>query len=221
MTATDAADTSAAAASARTQPAADSFIFVGTAFVLPRKNWGWIVARGVALILLGVLAFALPGPTLFAFVLLFAAFSFVDGLFSIVAAVRGARHSSERWGALLLSGLVGVAIGALFVLFPVLSTMAFAFVSVVLIGAWAGINGVMQILAAIRLRKTIEGEWLLALSGVLSLLLALAIGYVAVTEPAVTALTVAWLIGIYALIGGIALVALGIRLRPAAAADAN
>jgi len=216
MTATDTSTPPFPARPTPLDPVPEGLGFTAAMFSLPQRNWGWLVARGAALIVLGILAFAWPGPTLFAFVMLFAAFSFADGVFSVIAAVRGARHSSERWGSLLFSGLVGIAIGVLFILFPVLSTFAFAFVSVVMIGAWAGVTGVLQIMAAIRLRKVIEGEWLLALAGVLSLLLAVAIGYIAVNDPAVSALSVAWLIGIYALIGGITLVALGLRLRSAA-----
>ena len=104
---------------------------------LPRRNWGWFVARGALLVLLGVLSLMAPGAALFAFATVFAAFSFVDGMFAVISAVRGARDKSERWGALLFSGLVGIAVGVLFVLFPLVSTFAFAWVTVVLIAAWA------------------------------------------------------------------------------------
>lgn len=197
---------------------ADPFESAAAALALPQRNWGWIVARGVMLILLGIVALLAPGVTLFAFTMVFAAVSLVDGVFSVIAAVRGARDSHERWGALLFSGLAGIAVGVLFILFPLISTFAFAFVSVIMIGAWAAVTGVLQIIAAIRLRKVIKGEWLMALSGLLSLLLAAAIAYFAMTQPRVTALTVAWLIGIYALVGGVTLIVLGLRLRKAPAA---
>ena len=169
---------------------------------LPRRNWGWFVARGALLVLLGVLALMAPGAALFAFATVFAAFSFVDGVFAVISAVRGARDKSERWGALLFSGLVGIAVGVLFVLFPLVSTFAFAWVTVVL-----------EIAAAIRLRREIEGEWLLALAGVLSVLLGLALAIMLAIAPGITALSVAWLIAIYALIAGVSLIVLGFRLR--------
>ena len=180
---------------------------------LPRRNWGWFVARGALLVLLGVLSLMAPGAALFAFATVFAAFSFVDGMFAVISAVRGARDKSERWGALLFSGLVGIAVGVLFVLFPLVSTFAFAWVTVVLNAAWAVLTGVLEIAAAIRLRREIEGEWLLALAGVLSVLLGLALAIMLAIAPGITALSVAWLIAIYALIAGVSLIVLGFRLR--------
>jgi uncharacterized membrane protein HdeD (DUF308 family) len=180
---------------------------------LPQRNWGWFAARGALLILLGALALLAPRAALFAFATVFAAFSFVDGVLAIISAIRGARHKSEHWGALLFSGIVGVAIGVLFVLFPLVSTFAFAWVTLVLIAAWAILTGALEIAAAIRLRRVIEGEWLLALAGTLSLALGLILAMMLAVMPGVTALSVAWLIGIYALVAGVSLVALGFRLR--------
>src|SRR5690606_29498010 len=179
------------------------------------RNWGWTLARGLLLVALGVLAFLAPGPALLGFTMVFAAFSFVDGIFSVASGVRGARDKRERWGALLLSGLFGIGIGVLFVLFPLISTFAFAFTTVMLIAVWALIRGICEIAAAIRLRKAIKGEWLLALSGVLSVLLAVAVVFLLALNPAISVLSVAWLIGFYALISGIALIVLGVRLRKA------
>ena len=182
---------------------------------LLRRNWGWIVARGVLLILLGVLALLAPGPALIAFATVFAAFSFVDGASAAISALRGARDKTEHWGAMLFSGIVGIAIGVLFVLFPLVSTFAFAWVTVVLIAAWAILTGVLETAAAIRLRRVIEGEWLLALAGVLSTVLGLALATMLAITPGVTVLSVAWLIGIYALIAGLSLIVLGFKLRRA------
>jgi uncharacterized membrane protein HdeD (DUF308 family) len=180
---------------------------------LLHRNWGWTVARGVLLILLGVLALLAPGPALFAFATVFAAFSFVDGIFAAISAIRGARHKREHWGAMLFSGIVGIAIGVLFVLFPLISTFAFAWVTVVLIAAWAVLIGGLEIAAAIRLRRVIKGEWLLALTGVLSLALGLILAMMLATRPGLTVLSVAWLIAIYALAAGASLIILGFRLR--------
>lgn len=180
---------------------------------LLRRNWGWFVARGVLLILLGILAVVAPGPALLAFATVFAAFSFADGVLAVISAVRGARDKSEHWGALLFSGIVGIAVGVLFVLFPLLSTYAFAWVTVVLVAAWAVLIGVLEIVTAIRLRREIEGEWLLALTGVLSVILGLALATMLAIMPGVTALSVAWLIGIYALVAGLSMTVLGFRLR--------
>ena len=180
----------------------------------PGRTWGWIAARGVLLILLGVAAILAPGVTLFAFAMLFAAFSLVDGIFALIAGIRGARHG-ERWGAMVFSGVLGIGIGILFLLFPLLSTLALAYTTVVLIAVWAILMGVSEIAAAIRLRKVIQGEWLLGLSGVLSVLVGFAVGYLLVTNPAITVLSVAWLIAFYAFVTGVVLIVLGFRLRKA------
>lgn len=181
---------------------------------LPSRNWGWIVARGMVLVLLGILAILAPGVTLFAFAMLFAALSFVDGIFALIAGIRGARRE-ERWGAMVFSGILGIGIGILFLLFPLLSTLALAYTTVLLIAVWAILMGVFEVAAAIRLRKVIEGEWLLALAGVLSVVVGIAIAYLLATNPGISVLSVAWLIAFYAFVSGIALIVLGFRLRKA------
>lgn len=186
---------------------------------LPQRNWGFFLARGVLLLLLGIAALLAPGLALFAFALVFAAFSFADGIMAVISAIRGARHKRDRWGALLLSGLAGIAIGVLFVLFPLFSTFAYAMTIVILVAAWAVATGVFEIAAAIRLRKEIEGEWLLGTAGVLSVLLGLALAVLLVMQPGITALSVAWLIAIYALIAGVAFIVLALRLRRRSTSD--
>ena len=172
-------------------------------------NWGWYLARGVLLIVLGLLAAFMPAAALFVFALMFAAFSFADGLLSIIAGVRGATHHRQRWWALVLSGLVGV----LFVGFPILSSIAYATIAVLLVAVWAIARGAAEISAAIRLRREITGEWLLALSGAVSVLLGAALLWIAMGNPAVSVVSVGWLIALYALVAGIALVLLALRLR--------
>jgi uncharacterized membrane protein HdeD (DUF308 family) len=159
------------------------------------------------------MAFVWPGPALVAFATVFAGFCLADGVLSVASGVRGARDKRERWGGLLLSGMAGIVVGTMFVLFPVLATFTFALTAVILIAVWAVITGAFEISAAIRLRKEMEGEWLLALSGALSVLLGLAIAVMVVVTPGISALSVVWLIGAYALVAGTALIVLAFRLR--------
>lgn len=177
-----------------------------------RRQATWYIVRGVLALLFGIAAFLFPGAALFAATLVFAAFSLADGIASIVTGVQGRKAGAVGWG-LIVRGLIGVAIGALFLARPALATLAYAFTALALLSFWAIVTGIFEIVAAIRLRKEMEGEWLLILSGLLSVLLGLAIPAVLMSDPVATIVSVGWLIGVYALIAGITLLALGIRLR--------
>jgi uncharacterized membrane protein HdeD (DUF308 family) len=185
---------------------------------LSHHTWGWILIRGVLLVLLALYSLLAPGFALFAFAVVFAGYSLADGAASLLAGIRAARHDGRHWGGLVSSGLAGIAIGVLFLLFPLRSTMAYAVLVVWLVAAWAAITGVFEIVAAIRLRQEIAGEWLLAASGALSIGLAAALVWLLFVNPAATLLTVAWLMAIYALLAGVALIALAWRMRRTATA---
>ena len=185
----------------------------GTRAILPLHNWNWFLWRGIAGIVLGIVALFFPGLTLYAFALVFAAFSFVDGVFSLVAGVRGASHHTERWGALVFSGVIGIAVGVIFFLWPLVATAAYAFMLVVFVALWSLITGVLELSAAIRLRRHVEGEVLLAIVGALSILLGIAVLWLLMTAPGATLISVGWLIGVYALASGVALVVLALRLK--------
>jgi len=199
-------------------PAGAAAGFETRIFVLPQHNWKWFLLRGLIAIALGIVALFFPGLTLFAFALVFAAFSFADGLFSLVAGIRGASSHTERWGALVLSGLLGIGVGVVFFVWPLVATAAYAFVLVLLIAIWALLSGLFELSAAVRLRKQIKGEFWLGLVGLFSIALAIAVFFMLATSPAATLLSVGWLIGIYALASGVALLVLAFRLRAYAAA---
>jgi uncharacterized membrane protein HdeD (DUF308 family) len=168
------------------------------------RNWWAVVLRGVAGIIFGILAFVMPVLTLAALVMLFGAYALVDGVFSIIAVATG-RAGARSWWALLLAGLVGIAAGLVTFFMPGLTALTLAYV----IGAWAIVSGVLHIITAIRLRKVIENEWWLALSGAL----AVVFGVFMLRAPAAGALAVVLWIGAFAFVYGVVLVALGITLR--------
>jgi uncharacterized membrane protein HdeD (DUF308 family) len=172
--------------------------------VVLAHNWWALVLRGVFAILFGVMAFAWPGITLGAMVLLYGAYALIDGVFAIVAAVTG-RRQGMPWWALLIEGIAGIAIGVMTFAWPGIT----ALVLLCLIAAWATVTGVFEIIAAIQLRKEIRGEWILALSGVLSILL----GVLLVSRPTVGLLWIVWMTGAYAIVFGSLLLTLGFRLR--------
>jgi uncharacterized membrane protein HdeD (DUF308 family) len=168
------------------------------------RNWWTLLIRGLLAIAAGIITFMRPGVTLTALVLLFGAYAFVTGVMTVVAAVRGAR-TGQRWVALLLEGLVGIAAGVIAFVSPGITALAL----IALISAWAVISGVFEIAAAIRLRKEISDEWLLGLAGVASI----AFGVLIWMSPTVGAVTIALIVGVYALLFGVVMVALGFRLR--------
>lgn len=172
--------------------------------ILPVHRWWTLALRGVAAIVFGVLTFVAPRASLLALVLLFGWYAIVNGVIAIVLAVRLPR-GAPRWGSLLVEGIVSVAAGVITLFWPGITALGLA----LLIGAWAVVTGVAQVVAAVRLRKQIRGEWLLGLVGVLSI----AFGVLMYIAPGAGALAVVIWIGAYAIVFGALLLALGLRLR--------
>ena len=169
-----------------------------------RRNWGWILVRGIAAVMFGVLALVLPGITLAALVLLWGAYALADGIIALIAAFRIRDRGKPFW-ALLVVGILGIAAGILTFIWPGMT----AIVLLAFIAAWSLVMGIFQIIAAVRLRKSIENEWLLGLSGLLSVIF----GVLMLINPGAGALAVIWVIGAYAIVFGVLLIALGLKLR--------
>lgn len=174
------------------------------AYELLTRNWWAVALRGAVAIVFGILMLVWPGISLLALVVTFGAYALIDGIFSIVAAVRAAR-GHESWGTLLLIGITGVLAAVVTWFWPGITALALTFV----IGAWAIITGVLAIIAAIELRREIHGEFWLGLSGALAVLF----GILVFASPAAGALAIVWLIGIFAILYGASLLALSFRLR--------
>ena len=168
------------------------------------RNWWSLVLRGLLGIAVGVLTFLWPGITLAALVIVFAAYAFVDGVISLAGAVH-AVAARERWAALLVEGVLGIAAAAVAVFWPAITLLALVYV----IAVWAIITGAFEIAAAIRLRQHISGEWLLVLSGIASVIF----GVLVAAVPMAGALVIALWFGAYTFVFGVILVALGFRLR--------
>lgn len=166
------------------------------------QNWWTLVLRGVAAVIFGILAYVWPGITFTVLVLFFGAYALWDGVFALIAAFR--TQAERRW-PLVMEGLVGIAAGVLTLIWPGAATLAL----LLIIGAWAFVTGIFEIVAAIRLREEIEGEWLLLISGLLSVLFGIALAI----WPAAGLVAVTWLIGAYSIVFGILLIVLGFRLR--------
>jgi uncharacterized membrane protein HdeD (DUF308 family) len=166
--------------------------------------WWALALRALAAILLGVIAFAMPGPTLAAIVIVFGIYAMTDGILAIIAAVRGIRKK-ERWGPMLFEGIVGIVAGGIAIFWPGIGALALTY----LVAAWALVTGAFEIAAAIRLRKEIKGEWLLMLLGLLSIVLAVLVA----VFPGAGALTIVFWLGAYALAYGVVSLVLALRVR--------
>src|SRR6266536_4037694 len=165
-------------------------------------SWKVFVIRGVAAIILGVLALAVPGPTLAGLLIVFGAYAIVDGVFAVAAGL-GMNGGPSWW--LVLGGIAGIIVG----IFTFASPGTTAVALVYLIAFWALVTGGAEIAAAIGLRKVIDNEWLLALSGVLSI----AFGALLAFDANDGVLAILWLIGFYAIFFGVMSVGVGLRLR--------
>jgi uncharacterized membrane protein HdeD (DUF308 family) len=168
------------------------------------SNWRLVALRGVLAVLIGVIAFAWPGITFEALVLLFGIYAFLDGAlvlgFGLMAATDG-----EQWWPLVLAGILGVGLGVLTFARPAAMGEALVYV----VGFWAIVTGLLEIVAAIRLRDVISGGWLMGLSGALSVLF----GVLVVAQPTAGALALVYIFGFYTILAGVSQIGLGFRLH--------
>ena len=168
------------------------------------QNWWLVVLRGMLAILFGIAAFLWPGITLLTLIIMFGVYAIFDGLIAIWTGLSRTRESS-RWWMFLLEGLLSIGAGIAALVWPGLATLVFIYI----MAFWAVFTGILEIVAAIRLRHEITNEWFLALGGVLSI----GLGILLFLQPAAGSLAIIWIIASYALVFGILLLILGIRHR--------
>lgn len=180
------------------------------------RNWWTFLLRGVLALVIAVLAFLSPTGALFALTLTFGAFSFADGVLELVAAVRRIRKG-ERWGWLLFSGILAILTGIAVLLVPFLATLLVATFVWTAIAFWSISTGAFQIMSAVRLRREIDGEIWLGLSGLISVLLGIAVVWLLFTRPVESFIALGWLLGSFAALYGGFMIMLGFRLRKAQA----
>lgn len=168
------------------------------------RSW-WVPAlRGIFGILFGVLALMWPGLTLLTLVALFGAYALLGGIASVIGAI-GHRRVDDDWWLPLLLGLVSIGAAIVAVVNPVLTTL----VLVMVIAANALVTGVLDIVAAVRLRRELHGEWLLALSGIASVVF----GALVFMYPLAGAIALVWMVSVYAIVTGVLLLSLAVRVR--------
>ena len=168
------------------------------------KHWWQIALRGLIALIFGILVLAWPGVSLFILAIIFGAYVFVDGIFTLVAAVNYKAGAGRRtW--LFIRGIAGIIVGLITFFWPAITEIAL----VLLIAAWALVTGVMELVFAFRANQNTAIRWMFAISGILSLIL----GFLLLARPIIGALVITWVIGAYAVLAGILLIILGFRLR--------
>ena len=165
--------------------------------------WWAMALRGVGAIVLGTLAVLWPDITLLVLAGIFAAYCAVDGVFSIILAVRGAKRN-ERWVWSAVHGVVALGAAVLTVLYPQLTVLAF----VILLTAWALLTGTLSIIGAFRLKGDHGRGWMIA-AGVIPL----ALGVLLMIFPQVGMFTLTWLIAFQGWVAGAMLLSVAYKLR--------
>ena len=176
---------------------------------LLKQAWWALLIGGIASVVFGILAFMWPGLTLFVLAVFFAATVFVDGIVTMVSAIRN-RAAASHWWLWLLLGLLGVVAGAIGLLSP--GTAAGALL--LLISAYAIAAGVLLIWAGFKLRTEIDHEWLLWLIGAVSVIF----GILLLTQPAASLLAFVWAIAAWAIVAGVLKIMLAFKARSFVAA---
>lgn len=169
------------------------------------KATSWqLTIRGLALILFGIMALIWPNLTVTVLAILFGVYALVDGIVSVVGAILN-RKTSPNWTLLLIMGLISIIAGIFAISNPGVTSLALLYI----IAVWALLIGLVSILTAVRLRREIEGEWVMIAAGVLSIVFGIAL----IVAPDAGAAALAWLIGAYAIILGILDMLLAARAR--------
>lgn len=166
--------------------------------------WWLLVLRGLIAVIFGVLAFMVPATVLLALVLVFGIYALTDGVMAVITGLRN-REENSSWWVQLLEGLAGIAAGAAALFIPGVAATALLFI----IAYWAIFTGAMEIISAIRLRREIDNEWSLAISGALSVLL----GFFILLNPGAGLIGLLWAIGGYAVLFGLLFIYLGLKAR--------
>ena len=166
----------------------------------------WLLAfGGVAAVLFGVTALVWPGITLIALVILFGAFTLVSGVLTLISGIDLATEHARHWVPMVLSGLFGIGIGVFTFFKPGITALALVY----LIALWAIVTGILEFAAGIESTGKLKGAWMLWVGGLLSVAFGVLIGL----WPISGALTIVWLIGIYAIVLGITRMAFGYRIH--------
>ena len=169
-----------------------------------RPKWWVFLLHGIIVLLFGLMALTQPGMTLGVLILTFGIFAIADGIVETVLGIVSYK-SNDLWWSVLLSGIASILIGILTLANPHITGLVLLY----LIGLRAFVLGFLEVVAAIELRHLMEGEWMLIVGGILSIIF----GVMLFIYPAEGALSLLWLIGIFAVVGGVWLILFSFHMR--------
>jgi uncharacterized membrane protein HdeD (DUF308 family) len=168
-----------------------------------RGHWWLFVLYGVIAILFGIYTFVHPLGSALALAWAFGVMALADGFTTIAALFNKSVQISKGW--LVLYAVVSIVFGLLAIIHPAAVVSAL----LLLLGIWLIVAGVFRIIYAIQVRKQIDNEWLIGLSGVLAIIL----GILFLANPAASLFTLMLWIGAAVLVYGVFQIMAGWRLR--------
>ncbi|MCO6505733.1 MAG: HdeD family acid-resistance protein [Snodgrassella sp.] len=172
------------------------------------ENWWMVLIRGGAALIFGLLTWFYPFISILIMVMFFGVYALIDGVLGVVIAING-RRTHQDWWLMLIWGMVSILAGIMTFFVPGITWL----VLITFIAIWSLVSGILQIIAAIRLRKSIRGEGWMIVAGMLSVL----VGIILFVNPVQGGIALTWVIGVYAALFGVMNIALAFRLRRFAA----
>ncbi|WP_100124168.1 HdeD family acid-resistance protein [Snodgrassella alvi] len=176
------------------------------------ENWWIVLIRGIAALIFGLLTWFYPFISILVMMMFFGVYALIDGVMGIVISING-RRTHQDWWLMLIWGIVSILAGMVTFFVPGITWL----VLIAFIAIWALVSGVLQIIAAIRLRKSIHGEGWMIVAGILSVLM----GIILLVNPLQGGIALTWVIGVYAALFGVVNIALAFRVRRFSAAEIN
>ena len=158
----------------------------------------------------GVLAFAWPETTLTIMVILFGAYVLVDGAALLVALARGDTLARQHAWSVSIMGVLGIVAGIITFVWPGVTALSLLYV----VAFWSIAMGIFQVIAAIALRRELEGEFWMVIGGVASVVF----GALLIAFPGEGLISLVWLVGIWSLVFGVSSLGLAYRLHGIAVA---
>jgi uncharacterized membrane protein HdeD (DUF308 family) len=170
-----------------------------------REHWKLFLAEGIILVILGIIGIIVPPIATLAVEIFVGWLLLISGIAGLITTF-GARHAPGFWWS-LLSALLGIAAGAVLLLWPVSGIVSLT----ILLIAFFIIEGVISIMYAVEHKRELSGQWgWMLVSGIIDLVLA-AIIFAGLPWTAAWALGL--LVGINMLFGGSALIAMAMHAR--------